>query len=200
MSQRLKIALVLSSTREGRLNDQVARLVRNQIGQEHDVDILDPKCLETTDTQQSVNFLYNPGAVPQNIVDYNEKLKTFDAFLFVCAEYNFSIPPGLTNMFDNFPPPTFMWKPCAMVNYSINPLGGSRSAIQLLTYTHGLGMMPVPKQVAIPKAHEVVDKDGNTMDENLVEEIQLLLQHLYWAANALKRHKAVVPGPHWAPS
>lgn len=200
MSDKLKIALVMSSTRDGRLNDRVAQFVRNAIEKDHIVEILDPLEMDLPATQQSMNFLFNPSAVPQNIKDFNEKVKGYEAFVFVCAEYNWSMPPALTNMFDNIPPVTTCWKPCGFVNYSMGAFGGTRSAVQLRTYTGALGMIPVPKQVAIPEAHEKVTPEGEVKDEKVVGELNILLEHVYWAAHALKSYGQKVPPPAWAPS
>ncbi|XP_060589898.1 uncharacterized protein LOC132745078 isoform X2 [Ruditapes philippinarum] len=199
MSSKLKIALVMSSTREGRLNDQVARFVEHAIKKNHKVEVIDPATIDFPQTQQSLNFMFNPTAVPENIKELNDKMKEFDAFVIVCAEYNFSLPPPLANLFDNIPPASLVWKPCGFVNYAIGPLGGCRVGVHLRTFTGALGMISVPNQMSIPHAHERINKDGTTKDKKLTEDLDFLLQHVYWAAYALKNHKVNEKPPPWAP-
>lgn len=79
----------------------------------------DPLKMELPATQQSINFMYNPSAVPKNIQELNAKFAKLDALVIVCAEYNWSIPPPLTNMLDNIPPTTLVWKPVGYVTYSV---------------------------------------------------------------------------------
>ncbi|XP_053383417.1 uncharacterized protein LOC123540699 [Mercenaria mercenaria] len=199
MSSKLKIALVMSSTREGRLNDQVTKFVHHSIAKNHNVEIIDPATIEFPKTQHSMDFLFNPtGNIPENIRALNEKMKGFDAFLIVCAEYNYSLPPPLANLFDNISPATLVWKPCGFVNYSIGQFGGCRVGVQLRAFTGALGMISVPKQMSIPFAHEKIAQDGTPVDEKLTKELNLVLEHVYWAANALKMHKTTVTPPPWA--
>lgn len=79
----------------------------------------DPLKMELPVTQQSINFMYNPSVVPKNIQELNAKFAKLDALVIVCGEYNWSIPPPLTNMLDNVPPTTLAWKPVGYVTYSV---------------------------------------------------------------------------------
>jgi NAD(P)H-dependent FMN reductase len=79
-------------------------------------------------------------------------------------------------------------------------LGGVRAGIQLRSFIGALGMIAVPKQVSIGSAHEKVSPEGKVKDEAIIEAVNLLLQHVYWAARALKTYSAKTPPPAWTPS
>lgn len=79
-------------------------------------------------------------------------------------------------------------------------LGGARVAVQLRTFTGGLGMVTVPIQCIIPLAHQTLAEDGTTKDEKLVSQLQAVLEHLYFGANAVKEQNKKTPHPQWLPS
>ncbi|KAH3752707.1 quinone reductase-like [Dreissena polymorpha] len=201
MSQKkFTIGVIISSTREGRMGERVAHFVKKAIEKDHIVDLIDPLEVHLTETQQSMNFMFNPGAVPDNIKALNDRIKALDALVLVCAEYNYSIPPGLSNLLDNIPFTTTLWKPVAFVNYSIGPFGGTRAAMQLRVFVGALGMIAVPKQVAIPVVNEALDEHGTPKNDKLNQELSMLLSHLYWATDALKSQAAKSPYPQHFPS
>ena len=76
--------------------------------------------MDLPQTQQMVNLLMNPSAVPANIQELCDRMRGMDAVVMVSPEYNFSIPPGLSNLLANIPPMICTWKPCAFVTYSIS--------------------------------------------------------------------------------
>ena len=80
----------------------------------------DPLEIDFPQSQQSMNWFYNPTAVPDNIRALNDTVTSCDALIALTAEYNFSIPPAFANIVDNLPPSTFTWKPCAIVSYSLS--------------------------------------------------------------------------------
>ena len=81
-------------------------------------------------------------------------------------------------------------------------MGGSRAAVQLRTFTGGLGMVTVPVQCCIPLAHEAISAEGvpTTKDDKMTAQLKCVLQHVFWGATALKGHIAKTPAPHWMPS
>lgn len=78
--------------------------------------------------------------------------------------------------------------------------GGARSAVQLRVYVGCLGMLAVPKQVAVPLAHQAITPEGVTTDQKLTGELDALLEHVYWAARAVKAYSNTEAPPPWSPS
>jgi len=56
---------------------------------------------------------------PAWLVDADNKLKAADAVVVVSAEYNHTIPPGLSNLMDHFPLASYAFKPSGIVCYSM---------------------------------------------------------------------------------
>ena len=71
---------------------------------------------------------------------WQEKLATFDGFIFVTAEYNRSVPGSLKNALDQAYK-EWIHKPAAVVAYGST--GGSRAAEHLRTIAIELQMVPV---------------------------------------------------------
>lgn len=80
------------------------------------------------------------------------------------------------------------------------PLGGARAAVQLRTFTGGLGMITVPVQLTIPTANTTISEDGSTENDQVNTQLQSVLSHVYWAANAVKAYASKTPPPKWMAS
>src|ERR1700722_11131442 len=72
-----------------------------------------------------------------------------DGFCVVSAEYNHSVPPGLTNLIDYFLEEYF-FRPSAIVCYSATSFGGVRAAMQLRAMLAEVGISPIPSVQPIP--------------------------------------------------
>lgn len=68
-------------------------------------------------------------------------------------------------------------------------VGGAKCANNLRLISGALGMIPVPKQLLVPRAQDMIDENGTINDENVSHELSLVLKDVYWAAFALKLYK-----------
>ena len=98
-----------------------------------------------------------------------------DALLIASPEYNGSMTPLLVNTLDwcsrvDRANPTrsglaiFADKPAALVGSSPGAFGGLRALIHLRDLLGYLGMVVIPQQVVIPRAHQAFDADGGLVD------------------------------------
>ena len=71
---------------------------------------------------QPLHFMPDPSEAPSWMPETKTKLENSSGFIFVCAEYNATIPPALTNLLDYFPPNVFRHKPASIVTYSMGEL------------------------------------------------------------------------------
>ena len=86
------------------------------------------------------------------------------------------------------------------VTYSAGQWGGTRAGVALRTTLSELGCLPVSAMIHIPKAQEVLDRDGNiidtTKDNNDVNQWKKYcgrcFSQLEWWAEAAKNHREVV--------
>lgn len=99
-----------------------------------------------------------------------------DALLLASPEYNGSMPPLLLNALDwcSRKDPSnpsalsgraiFADKPAALLGSSPSALGGLRALIQLRDLLGYLGMIVIPQQLTVPRAHEAFDPAGDLID------------------------------------
>ncbi len=106
-----------------------------------------------------------------------KKLKTLflqhQGLLIASPEYNSSIPGGLKNMIDwvsraetKEEPPLacFNKKVAAILSASPGGLGGMRALVPLRAMLENIGVLVLPGQVAISRAHEAFDANGILKD------------------------------------
>lgn len=95
-----------------------------------------------------------------------------DGFLISTPEYNSSVPGGLKNAIDWASRSegdekellAFRGKTAAILSASPGALGGMRSLAALRAILSNIGVLVIPQQVALPKAHEAFAEDGSLKD------------------------------------
>jgi chromate reductase, NAD(P)H dehydrogenase (quinone) len=112
----------------------------------------------------------------QGIPDNGKKLKKHftdhDGLLIASPEYNSSIPGVLKNAIDwvsrpeSGEPPlvAFQGKVATLMSASPGALGGLRGLVHVRAILGNLGVIVLPEQVAVPKAHEAFGPDGSLLD------------------------------------
>ena len=124
----MKITLLLSSVRDGRLADIVLQKVIKLIGDKFQVTIVDPKEYQLP----LLNLRYYEMKEPTDVFrKLHNIFDETDGFIIVTAEYNHGIPPALKNMLDHFGK-EFKRKGCGIVSYSDGAVGGARSGERCL--------------------------------------------------------------------
>lgn len=152
--QVTKIAVILGSTRPGRLGEGVAAWVYEQ-AQQHgraEFELVDLKAVE-------LPLLDEPG-VPMmgrgrqaHTVRWAEIVERFDGFVFVTAEYNHGIPAALKNALD-FLYAEWNHKAAGFVSYGSD--GGARAVEQLRQVMAQLRIADVGPQVTLSLATDFV--------------------------------------------
>ena len=112
-----------------------------------------------------------------------------DGFCVVSAEYNHTIPPGMTNLIDYFLEEYF-FRPSAIVCYSAGPFGGVRAAMQLRALLAEAGMPSIPSLQPIPKIGDALSKDGVALTQELAEKSGKFFDEFEWYMRAMKRERA----------
>lgn len=135
--------------------------------------------------------------VPAEIARLLALIAEHDALLVATPEYNGSMPPLLVNTFDwlsrIFAAPgspsgldILAQKPVAIVGSSPGALGGLRSLFHLRDLLGNLGMIVMPKQLAVGRANEAVSEQGVLADERQKAAMLGVAQALVHAAAKLK--------------
>lgn len=129
----------------------------------------------------------------QGMPENGQKLKKLcidhHAFLIASPEYNSSITPILKNTIDwiSRPAPNessllaFQGKVASLVSASPGALGGLRGLVHLRAILGNIGVIVLPDQIAIPKAHEAFDNAGSLKDskqQHAVHRIGMTLSEM----------------------
>ena len=168
-TQRLRVAVILGSTRQGRLCERVARWAA--AGVEADgrfvLDTIDP-------------------AVPEPAAAMGERLGAADAYLVVVPEYNHGYPAPLKALIDSYYD-EWQAKPVAFVSYG-GISGGLRAVEQLRQVFAELHATTIRDTVSFDNAWDRFDEAGNLREPHKPERaLRVMLERLHWWAQALRQ-------------
>ena len=188
------VPVLLGSVRSERLGDRAAKWVIRQLeARGHEPVLVDAAELKLPILDKMWKEV--KGGPPAGDEELYAKLKPLaelyaraDGFCIVSAEYNHSIPPGLSNLLDYFLEEYF-WRPSAIVCYSRLPFGGVRAAMQLRAMLAELGMPSIPSIQPIPAAGETLTKDGIGLTQHLAERTGKFFDEFDWYMRAFKAER-----------
>lgn len=123
---------------------------------------------------------------PEHATRLYELMKQHDGLLLACPEYNSSITPLLKNTIDwvsrpregEQPLAAFSGKVAALLSASPGQLGGLRGLVHVRSILSNIGVLVVPNQVAVSRAHKAFDEDGAIRDEGVAKRIEGVLTQL----------------------
>jgi NAD(P)H-dependent FMN reductase len=195
MSDKPKIAVIISSTRPTRFADIPTNWI---VGKAKEHGALDVEVLDLRDYPMPFfdEVASNAWAPTQNEVaqKWQKKLAEFDGYIFVVAEYNRSITGALKNALDQA---YVEWgrKPAGIVAYG--SVGGTRAAEHLRNIAVELQMVPVRAGVHIGggdffKVHPGFGGSGNLADieGSIGAAATAMLDDVTWWAKATKAARA----------
>jgi NAD(P)H-dependent FMN reductase len=193
------VAVLLGSVRSGRMGDRTAKWVMAELeGRGHEAVLVDAAKLDLPMLDKmwkEVGPQFGEDA-PAGYSELKKKLAPLaelyarvDGFCVVSAEYNHSVPPGLSNLIDHFLEEYF-WRPSAIVCYSASTFGGVRAAMQLRALLAEVGMPSIPSIQAIPSVETALSKDGVALTQELAEKSGKFFDEFDWYMRALKSERA----------
>lgn len=134
--------------------------------------------------------------LPDNAKQLKALFRDHHAFLIAAPEYNSSITAVLKNALDwasraetDDEPPlsAYRGKIAALLSASPGALGGLRGLVHLRAMLGNIGVIVLPDQVALPKAHEAFDATGQLKDERPAKQVTALARGL---VSFLQKHLA----------
>lgn len=134
--------------------------------------------------------------LPDNAKKLKTLFRSHDAFLIASPEYNSSITAVLKNALDwasrsesddELALSAYRGKTAALLSASPGALGGLRGLVHLRSILGNIGVIVLPDQVALPKAHEAFDAAGQLKDQRPAKQVTVLAQGL---VSFLKKHLA----------
>jgi NAD(P)H-dependent FMN reductase len=184
---KLKIAVVISTTRAARFGHKPAQWVKDISAGRNDME------LEIVDLRDYPMPFFdevasNAWAPSQNEVAqrWQKKIASFDGYIFVTAEYNHSMPAVLKNALD-YASPEWNKKAAGFVGYGA--VGGARAVEHLRLIAAELQLATIKTGVYIQGADFMaVWKEGKELKDitYLQSGVKDMLDQLAWWTRALK--------------
>ena len=198
----LKLQVIVGSTREGRQADAVLRWLTPAVKAHgaFEVEVLDLREWPLPffqETMATIGDFKNPTFSQPIVKKWNQKIAEGDAFLFVTAEYNHSIPGVLKNAIDSvFVTFGFRHKPAGMVGYSGSTVAGARAVEHLAQIGFEAEMHALRDSVLVPMVQEAFGKDGAPINPMLNVSLKIMLDDLAGWGELLKPARAtqLLPG------
>ena len=133
--------------------------------------------------------------VPASALKLKELFRASDGLLFASPEYNAGISGTLKNVLDwvsraapgEKPLECFRGKVAALCSASTGALGGVRGLAIVRLILGNIGVVVLPDQVAVPRAAEAFDDEGNVVDPGRRKSLMELGASLAHAARALRK-------------
>jgi NAD(P)H-dependent FMN reductase len=186
-----KIAIIISTTRAVRFGEKPGQWLFDIVSKRGDMDV---ELIDLRDYPMPFfdEVASNAWAPSQNEVAqrWQKKVAEFDGYIFVCAEYNRSVPAVLKNALD-YAYPEWNHKPAAFLGYG--SVGAARAVEQLRLICVELQMAPTRTGVHIQGADFMaVWRQGKPISEltYLQPNADTMLDELAWWTNALRAARA----------
>lgn len=176
---RLTLAVIIGSTREGRFGPVPAGWFVEQARDHGDFDV------ELIDLAEANLPAVMTNAASPEADALGEKLAAADAFAVVTPEYNHSYPASLKNAIDYY---HAEWnaKPVGLISYG-GSAGGQRAVEHLRPVFCELHAMTVRDSLAFVNFWEAFDEDGRPVDSNGADAAaKALLDQLEWWGRSLR--------------
>jgi NAD(P)H-dependent FMN reductase len=181
----MKLAVVVVSTREGRVGDVVGRWFQ-QYAQEHgefEVELVDLKAVNLPLLDEPKHPLMHDYQF-EHTKRWSALIEPADAIVFVTPEYDYFVPGALVNAID-YLSQEWRYKPAGFVGYG--GISGGLRAIQaakpLLT---SVKMMPLPESVSIHFVQNNIADGVFTPERKHLDMARLMLDELVKWATALQ--------------
>ncbi|TDC57491.1 NADPH-dependent oxidoreductase [Actinomadura sp. KC345] len=183
---RLRLAVIVGSTREGRFGPTAARWFLGRARQRRDMDV------DVLDLAEDRLPAVLTADRPPEVEAVGRRLEAADAYVVVTAEYNHSFPASLKNAIDWF---LTEWqaKPVGFVSYG-GVAGGLRAVEQLRLVFAELHAVTVRDSVSFSNYPGLFDGAGDPVDPETCDgAAKIMLDQLAWWAGALREARARTP-------
>lgn len=188
----VKFVAISGSTREGSWNSKLIRVAAaaaRAAGAE--VELLDLRALALPLFDEDLE----KRGTPEGVGRLKGALIPADGLIFSSPEYNSSFSAVLKNAIDwasrpakgEAPLAAFSGKVAGLFAASTGALGGLRGLVHLRSVLGNIGVVVLPDQLALPRAHEAFSPDGALIDEAMRKRIASIAERAVEVAGRLKR-------------
>ncbi|MEV4128552.1 NAD(P)H-dependent oxidoreductase [Nocardia sp. NPDC049707] len=185
--QRLRIAMIIGSTRSGRFGPTVADWLAGRVQRRRDLDL---DTIDLAGAGLPDELADHDDPTPAPVREIGQRLAAADAFIVITPEYNGSFPAALKNAIDWFDA-EWAAKPVTVVSYG-HDSDGSRATAQLRQIFAELNAVPIRRTVAVARAWQRFGADGSwpRRDPELEAAVCAALDQITWWATALRAARA----------
>ncbi len=189
MANKLKVIVILGSTREGRFSERPAEWLMQELAKRTDIDaeMLDLRDypMPFFNETETPSYKQKPYSDPA-VIKWTAQIADGEAFIVIAPEYNRGYPAVLKNALD-YVYQEWNNKPISFVSYG--SALGARSVEQLRLVAVELQMAPIRNALHMP--YDVVMAIGAGKPDAAVfgpftEKLNGLVEQLIWWGNALK--------------
>jgi NAD(P)H-dependent FMN reductase len=182
---RPHILVIIGSTREGRIGEQVARWLMRQLEEVPDAEF---ELVDLRDYPLPTYGGPSKGHSSDDVQRWSRKVDSADGYIIVTPEYNHGYPAALKNAMDHA---YREWnrKPVAFVSYG-GHAAGYRAVEQLRLVAVELQMAPIREQVGIQAPWSAFDEHGELERPGAKQAVADMLADLLWWARALQQARA----------
>jgi NAD(P)H-dependent FMN reductase len=166
----MKITIISSSTRTGRVSHRIALALAKQIEKiGHQAAIIDLLELDLPRFEERYPKVEEK---PEKWEPTMELLLASDGLIFLTPEYNGSFSSGLKNFIDVFAKQGFREKPIAVATGSSGKQGGIRAAYQLQQVILSLFAFPLPRMLTVGEMQDKFNAEGELIDEDFRDSFE----------------------------
>lgn len=185
MDEKINLALIYGSARQGRFCDTVANWAAAEIAAHggFSVEIVDPAVDLVSASVEGK---------PVSGRSLWSRVASADGFVVVTPEYNHGYPAPLKSLIDSVGP-EWHAKPVAFVSYG-GASGGMRAVEQLRQVFAELHTVTIRDAVSFAGAWDLFDSSGNLLSPDRHRRaMSALLSRLHWWATALRAARVAAP-------
>lgn len=181
-----RLAVIIGSTRPGRIGSTVAAWFAAQAMRRPDVEV---DLIDLLETRLPANF---PAHADPAVEEYRQRIGAADGFVVVTPEYNHGYPAPLKQAID-LVHAEWQAKPVAFVAYG-GMAGGMRAVEQLRQVFAELHAVTVRDTVGFHGVHGCFGPSGSPLDEEgTTLAAKVMLGQLLWWVEALHTARALRP-------
>src|ERR1041385_2535319 len=177
-SRPLYIPVILGTVRKGRMSENPARLIAEELGKRAGVE----------------TELIDIATLPLRTDDYGEaikdagfaaKMEHADGLVIVSPEYNHGYSGMLKHVLDTCLK-EYIHKAVGIAGVSAGAFGGTRGIQDLLPVMRELGLVTIFWDVNFSNSYKLFSPDGKLLDPAFLPRIDQFLKELIWMAKTLR--------------
>jgi NAD(P)H-dependent FMN reductase len=179
------LPVILGTTRQGRMSENVALFVHGQLAKREGV------ATELIDIRR-MDFRIDDAGGGIAGPAFSEKMNLADGLVIVSPEYNHSFPGLLKHVLDSCLE-EYIHKPAAIVGVSAGSFGGARGIQCFLPVLRELGLTATFTDLYFGSVAKLFDASGRLLEPAYIERTANFLDELIWMATVLRYGRETIP-------